>query len=107
MIVGSGNLPDGLACPVQSSDEFSNYSDLSIQQSSVLEVGDALTTNILPGQPVVRLVNYFFGVQSPLASISCLSAISQAKERNYQNVTLTIDTNFPAFLIVFPHHYFT
>jgi len=102
----AGNIPVTLDSTIQVASELPP-ADLYIQQSSILEVGDALTNRILPERPVVRSVHYFFKSLSLLDSFSGLSAICQTIERNYKKRAFTIDTNLPAFLIVFPHHYFT
>lgn len=102
----AGNTSVSLDSPNQSANELL-HSDLHIQQSSILEIGDALTNTIVPERPVVRLIHYFFKSQSVLESFSGLSAICQRIERNYKKTAFTIDANLPAFLIVFPHHYFT
>jgi len=91
---------------IQSASELS-YPELSIQQSSILEIGDALTNRIAPERPVVRCVHYFFKSQTILGSFSGLSAVCQAIEQNYRKTAFTLDANLPAFLIIFPHHYFT
>ncbi len=92
---------------IQSDSEIA-YPELSIiQQSSILEIGDALTNRIAPERPVVRSVHYFFKSQTVLGSFSGLSAVCQAIEQNYKKTAFTLDANLPAFLIVFPHHYFT
>lgn len=91
---------------IQSNSEIA-FPELAIQQSSILEIGDALTNRIAPERPVVRSVHYFFKYQTLLGDFSGLSAVCQAIELNYKKVAFTLDTNLPAFLIVFPHHYFT
>lgn len=91
---------------IQSASEIA-YPELSIQQSSIFEVGDALTNRIAPERPVVRSIHYFFKSQTVLGSFSGLSAVCQAIEQNYKKTAFTLDANLPAFLIVFPHHYFT
>lgn len=102
----AGNVPVTLDSSIQSASEIS-HSDLHIQQSSILEVGDAITNRIATERPVVRSVHYFFKSQSVLGSFSGLSVICQTIEQNYKKKSSTIDANLPAFLIVFPHHYFT
>jgi len=102
----SGNTPVYLDSPLKATTELPN-SDPYIQQSSILEVGDALTNKIVPERPVVRSIHYFFKSQSVLVSFSGLSVLCENIERNYKKTAFTIDANFLAFLIVFPHHYFT
>jgi hypothetical protein len=105
--IWAGNPPVSLDSSIQSDSEIS-HPELSIQQSSILEVGDALTNTIVPERPVVRLIHYFFKSQSVVQeSFSGLSAICQRIEQNFKKTAFTLDTNLPAFLIVFPHHYFT
>lgn len=91
---------------IQSASEIA-HPEVSIQQSSILEVGDALTNRITPERPVVRCVHFFFKSQTILGSFPGLSAVCQAIEQNYKKTAFTLDANLPAFLIVFPHHYFT
>ncbi|RAI92083.1 hypothetical protein [Algoriphagus yeomjeoni] len=91
---------------IQSNSEIA-FPELAIQQSSILEIGDALTNRTAPERPVVRTVHNFFKSQTIANNFSGLSAICQASELNYNKAAFTLDTNLPAFLIVFPHHYFT
>ena len=91
---------------IQSSGEIANL-ELSIQQSSILEIGDAITNRIAPERPVVRSIHYFFKSQTVLGSFSGLWDVCQAIEQNYKKTAFNLDANLPAFLIVFPHHYFT
>ncbi len=102
----SGNAPVYLDSLIKATTELP-HSDPYVQQSSILEVGDALTNKIVPERPVVRSIHYFFKSQSVLVSFSGLSVVCQNIERNYKRTASTIDANFPAFLIVFPHYYFT
>jgi len=101
-----GNIPVTLDSTIQVASELP-HPDLHIQQRSILEVGAALTNRIVPERPVVRSVRYIFKSQSVLDSFSGLSAFCQTIERNYKKTAFTIVANLPAFLIVFPHHYFT
>lgn len=84
-----------------------NSSDFSIQQGSYLTLGNPLANNIVPETPSLRTTHQFSEVQTILSSFFGLSAICQSKGRNYQKLAKTIDSSLPAFLIVFPHHYFT
>ncbi|MEB2778116.1 hypothetical protein SYJ56_22580 [Algoriphagus sp. D3-2-R+10] len=102
----AGNKPVKLDLSIQSTSEIS-YAELIIQQSSTLKIGDALTNSTAPERPVFRSFRYYFKSQSVLGSFSGLSAICLAIEQNYKKASFALDANFPAFLIVFPHHYFT
>lgn len=82
-------------------------SDLSFQQSTILELGEALPNNFVPERPVIRTAQYFFDSHFLINYFTGLSAICEFQGINYQKLALSIDTNLPAFLIVFPHHYFT
>lgn len=81
-------------------------SDLSIQQSSIVNLGEALPANFVPERPVFRTISYF-EAQFLLVNFAELSENCQSKGNNYQKLAKTIDPNFPAFLIAFPHHHFT
>lgn len=83
------------------------HSDLSIQQSSIDNLGEALPNSFVPERPVIRTSSYYFEAQFILAIFSELSEICQARGNTYQKLAETIDTNFPTFLIAFPHHHFT
>ncbi len=102
----AGNKPVKLDSSIQSTSEIS-YAELTPQQSSTLKIGDALTNSTAPERPVVRSVHYFFKSQTVLGSFPGLSAACQAIEQNYKKAAFNINANLPAFLIVFPHHYFT
>lgn len=82
-------------------------SDLSLQPSTILDVGEALPNSFVPERPVVRNVPHFFEAYSRLNIHSGLSAICRSMGRNYQKSAFTIDLGLPSFLIIFPHHYFT
>lgn len=84
-----------------------HHSEISIQQSSFLEIGEALPNSVVPERPVVRAPHYFFEAQLILDHFSGLSSIYESKGRTYQKLAISIDSSLPAFLIVFPHHYFT
>lgn len=102
----TSNLYVNLDSKIQSINE-ATQSDHSVTQSSILEIGDAFTNKITPERPVIRVVHYFFKSQSVQGSLSSLSAICQIVELNYKKTAFNIDANLPAFLIIFPHHYFT
>ena len=106
LVVWAGQSSTSLDSANQITNDFPN-SEISIQQSSILEIGEALPNNVVPERPVVRAPHYFFEAQLILDHFSGLSAIYESKGRTYQKLALGIDSSLPAFLIVFPHHYFT
>lgn len=89
--------------------ELANQTDsnLSFQQSTFLELGEALPNSFVPERPVVRSSQYFFDSQFILDNFLGLSANCEIQGLNYKKLALTLNTNLPAFLIVFPHHNFT
>lgn len=102
----AGDIPVSLDSTLQPTRELPQAT-FSIEQSSFLELGDALTIRIISETLVLRTAPCFFKSQFLRSSFSGLSAFCQTIEQNYKKTALTIDANLPAFLIVFPHHYFT
>jgi len=102
----TGNSSANLDSTIRSENEVL-LSDHAVTQSSTLEIGDAFSNRISPERPVIRVVHYFFKSQSESGNLSSLSAFCQIIEQNYRKTAFIINANLPAFLIIFPHHYFT
>lgn len=105
LILWTAQSPAFLDSTVQLASD--STSDLSIHQSSILELGEALPNSFVPERPVVRSAQYFFDSQLIPDNFPGLSAICQIQGLKYQRLAQGIDPSLPAFLIAFPHHYFT
>lgn len=81
--------------------------DQILQQSSSLDVGEALPKGFVPERSHVRSVHHFFKANDIPDTYSGLSAICRSMGSNYEKTAFGIVPGLPAFLIVFPHHYFT
>lgn len=81
--------------------------DLSIQQGSFNDLGEALPSSFLPERPLVRTSFHFFEAESLQTIVIVLSEYCQSGFNSYQKTALTIEPGLPSFLIAFPHHYFT
>lgn len=106
VIFWTGNSSANLDSTIRSENK-APQSDHAVTQSSTLEIGDAFSNRISPERPVIRVVHYFFKSQSESGNLSSLSAFCQIIEQNYRKTAFIINANLPAFLIIFPHHYFT
>lgn len=87
--------------------ESQSDSNLSFQQGAFVELGEALPQSFVPERPVLRTAQYFFDSQLIVNYFSGISAICETEGLNYRKLALSLNANLPAYLIVFPHHYFT
>lgn len=102
----AGDVPESLGPSSRITLELAG-SDAILQQSSILDIGEALPKSFVPERPLVRSIHHFFKANVIAFTYSGLSAICRSMGSNYEKTAFGIVPNFPAFLIIFPHHYFT
>ncbi|SDA69189.1 hypothetical protein SAMN03080617_01739 [Algoriphagus alkaliphilus] len=106
LVFGKDQLPGHWDQSVPENGLISN-SDFFVQHYSIREVGEPLANCFIPERPAFRSLQKFDSLKVLFANLTGLSANCQFLGRCYQKSAHTIETGLPAFLIAFPHHYFT
>ncbi|MDO8966723.1 hypothetical protein [Algoriphagus sp.] len=106
LVFGADQPPSHWDQNSQGNDQISK-SDFSVQHNFNGEVGVPLANCFIPERPAFRSLQKVGSAKVLFANLFGLSAKCQFLGRCYQKSAHTIETGLPAFLIAFPHHYFT